>query len=202
VHWQLQATPEGVRPGAPVGLVRFVPETVEPAAAYADGLWGGGGDERVDRGVARVQAMLGFDAVKIPVLQGGRAPADRQALVTWGERPAGLRPIEQPWPGRIPAPAPTRVFTTPWATSVVAADGRPVLVDARGAVNAAPERFHTGARHGWRRVRSWAGPWPVDEGWWSGGRGPVARFQVVDHDGSAWLLRCDGDQWWTEAAYE
>lgn len=202
VHWQLQATPDGVTVGAPVGLVRFVPETVEPAAAHADGLWGGDNDVRVDRGVARVQAMLGYDAVVVPVRQGGRSPADRQALVPWGERPTGLRPLDQPWPGRVPAPAPSRVFAEPLATAVVGATGQPVVVTERGSVTCEPARFRTPA--GWQPVDAWAGPWPVDEQWWeAGGDGcRTARFQVVGVDGSAWLMRCDGDTWWTEASYE
>ena len=206
VHWQLQATAEGVTVGAPVGLVRFVPETVEPSAVHADGLWGGDNDDRVDRGVARVQAMLGYDAVVVPVRQGGRSPADRQALVPWGERATGLRPPELPWPGQVPPPAPTRVFAEPWATAVVGPAGQPVAVTERGAVTCEPTRFHTGAATGWQPVEAWAGPWPVDEQWWDLGStqapGRTARFQVVGADGSAWLMRCDGDQWWTEAAYD
>ena len=221
VHWQLQAAPHrGGVVGAPVALVRFVPETVEPAAEHADGLWGGNGAERVDRGVARVQALLGYDAVVVPVRQGGRAPADRQALVPWGERPVGLRPLDLPWPGAVPGPAPTRVFPEAWATAMVGPGGRPVVVDDRGAVSCEPTRFHTGELHGWQQVRAWAGPWPVEERWWvstgldrpepeprapdrpSAPRGPVARFQVVGADGAAWLMRCEGDRWWTEAAYE
>jgi protein ImuB len=214
VHWQLQATPEGVTVGAPVGLVRFVPETVEPAAAHADGLWGGDNDDRVDRGVARVQAMLGYDAVVVPVRQGGRSPADRQALVPWGERPTGLRPPELPWPGQVPSPAPTRVFAEPWATSVVGPAGQPVAVTDRGRVTCEPARFAVPASRGgsstsWQPVEAWAGPWPVDEQWWevSAGSttersGRIARFQVVGADGRAWLMRCEGDRWWTEAGYD
>jgi protein ImuB len=202
VHWQLQATPAGALVGAPVGLVRFLPETVEPAAAHADGLWGGGTDDRVDRGVARVQAMLGYDAVVIPVRQGGRSPADRQALVPWGQRPTGLRPPDLPWPGQLPSPAPTRVFAEPWATAVVGPAGQPVTVTPRGAVSCVPTRFHSGSLAGWQPIDAWAGPWPVDEQWWEAGRGPAARFQIVGVDGRAWLMRCEGGQWWTEAAYE
>ncbi|MCW2787076.1 MAG: putative DNA-directed polymerase [Marmoricola sp.] len=204
VHWQLQATPAGVLVGAPVGLVRFVPETVEPAAAHADGLWGGGTDDRVDRGVARVQAMLGYDAVVVPVRQGGRSPADRQAHVPWGERPTGLRPPDLPWPGRVPSPAPTRVFAEPWATSVVGAAGQPVVVTDRGAVSCVPARFHSGSTAGWQPIDSWAGPWPVDEQWWESSTGsrPAARFQIVGVDGRAWLMRCDDRGWWTEASYD
>ena len=205
VHWQLQASPTGALVGAPVGLVRFVPEVVEPAAAHADGLWGGGTDELIDRGVARVQAMLGYDAVVVPVRQGGRSPGDRQLLVPWGERPSAVRSPDLPWPGSIPAPAPTRVFVEPWATAVVGAHGRPVAVTDRGVLTGVPERFHTGSGSGWQQVQDWAGPWPVSEQWWESSERPgalVARFQIVGVDGSAWLMRCDGDRWWTEAAYE
>ncbi|MFL6160065.1 MAG: DNA polymerase Y family protein, partial [Marmoricola sp.] len=58
---------------------------------------------------------------------------------------------------------------------------------------------------GWQQVQDWAGPWPVSEQWWESSERPgalVARFQIVGVDGSAWLMRCDGDRWWTEAAYE
>jgi protein ImuB len=202
VHWQLQAQPDGLLVGAPVGRARFVPETVEPLAKHAEGLWGGT-DERVDRGVARVQALLGYEAVVTPVRQGGRAPADRQRLVPWGERPTGLRAPDQPWPGHIPPPAPSRVFSEPWATAVVDENRRPVSVTPRGVVTGAPSRFRTGAAPGWQRVHSWAGPWPVDEQWWTGGSATLtARFQMVGVDGRAWLMRCSDGQWWTEAAYE
>jgi protein ImuB len=203
VHWQLQATPRGVLVGAPVGLVRFTPETVEPAAAHADGLWGGGTDERVDRGVARVQAMLGYDSVVVPVRQGGRSPTDRQLLVPWGERPVAVRQPDLPWPGSVPSPAPSRVFAEPWATAVVGPNGQPVSVTDRGVLTSAPTRFHSGSGSGWQAIDSWAGPWPVDEQWWdSPARGLVARFQIVGVDGRAWLMRCAGGQWWTEASYD
>ncbi len=218
VHWQLQATPAAndvgySMVGAPVGLVRFVPETVEPAAAHADGLWGGGTDELIDRGVAKVQALLGYDAVVVPVRQGGRAPADRQVLVPWGERAWGLRAPDLPWPGGLPSPAPSRVFVEPWAAEVVGVNGQPVAVTERGLLTGVPTRFwikqsHTGSTPGWQPVDAWAGPWPVDEQWWEVStkrdprRGLVARFQIVGTDGLAWLMRCDAGQWWTEASYD
>ena len=203
VHWQLQATPEGVLVGAPIGLVRFVPETVEPAAAHADGLWGGGTDERVDRGVARVQAMLGYDSVVVPVRQGGRSPADRQLLVPWGERPTAVRPPDLAWPGSVPSPAPSRVFVEPWATSVVGPAGQPVTVTDRGVLTSPPTRFHSGSTVGWQVIDSWAGPWPVDDQWWDEAAARrLARFQVVGVDGSAFLMIVEGGQWWTEAKYD
>jgi protein ImuB len=64
-------------------------------------------------------------------------------------------------------------------------------------LTAAPERFHTGSSSGWQQVQDWAGPWPVSEA------GVLkARVQIVAVDGSAWLMRCDGSSWWTEASYD
>ena len=144
VHWQLQSaagrrlaaraarTPGAVR--APIDRVRFVPEVVEPAAAHGEALWGAASDDLVERGVARVQGMVGFDAVRRPVLQGGRSPAARQALVPWGERAVDLRPVDRPWPGRVPGPAPVRVFA-----------------DAPGRRGASTTRGRDGVRHRPRR---------------------------------------------------
>ena len=129
---------------APIDRIRFVPEVVEPAAAHGEALWGSASDDLVERGVARVQGMVGFDAVRRPVLQGGRSPSARQALVPWGERAVDLRPVDRPWPGRVPGPAPVRVFATPPAAEVVDDAGRDVCVTDRGVVTGEPRRFRVG----------------------------------------------------------
>jgi protein ImuB len=206
VHWQLQGSSSlrsrhaSGQVRAPVERVRFLPEAVEPAAAHSEGLWGGSGEEMVERGVARVQAMVGFDAVTRPVLQGGRGPADRQAAVAWGERATGLRPVDRPWPGRVPGPAPCRVFPEPAAAEVRDRVGRAVAVTERGVVSGEPARFLL--EGGWQPVVAWAGPWPVDESWWSDGAGRASRFQVVGADGRAWLLVCGPEGWRVEAGYD
>ncbi|QCW50885.2 DNA polymerase Y family protein [Nocardioides dongxiaopingii] len=213
VHWQLQpAAGSALRSRkqsgsvrAPIERVRFVPETVEPAAAHGEALWGGSSDDLVERGVARVQGMVGFDAVRRPVLQGGRSPASRQATVPWGERAVDLRPVDRPWPGRVPGPPPVRVFTSPLLADVVDDVDRPVAVTERGAVTAEPRRFRVGGdrvRLPWQPVSAWAGPWPVDETWWAGGAGLRSRFQVVGADGRAWLMVCGADGWSVEAGYD
>lgn len=220
VHWQLQSasTVEGSgaslrarketgRVGAPIERVRFVPEVVEPAAAHGEALWGNASDDLVERGVARVQGMVGFDAVRRPVLQGGRTPAARQSLVPWGERPVDLRPLDRPWPGRVPGPAPVRVFASPPSAEVVDGTGHDVRVTERGVVSGEPHRFRVlGGRDAqrlpWQPVTAWAGPWPTDEAWWSGGARPTARFQVVGADGRAWLLVRGPEGWVLEAGYD
>ena len=216
VHWQLQSADVGgslrarkdsgaVR--APIERIRFVPEVVEPAAAHGEALWGSASDDLVERGVARVQGMIGFDAVVRPVLQGGRSPSARQALVPWGESAVELRPLDRPWPGRVPGPAPVRVFAAPPTAEVVDDSGQDVRVTDRGVVTGEPRRFRVHGRVGaavlpWQPVKAWAGPWPTDESWWSGGAGRSTRFQVVGADGRAWLLLRAPDGWSLEAAYD
>ncbi|MFT4081355.1 MAG: DNA polymerase Y family protein [Nocardioides sp.] len=221
LHWQIGGQTDG-RPGgrrrageiaSAITRVRFVPGEVVPESVHADGLWGGT-DARVERGVARVQGMLGPDAVVAPMLQGGRSPGDRQAVRSWGAlRPGGpgeggLRDPALPWPGSIPPPAPARVLAEPWPAEVADASGRPVVVRVRGGVSGEPSRFRTAPGERWQPVAAWAGPWPVTEQWWEPGGGRrIARFQLVGVDGRAWLLRydCDGPggpAWATEAAYD
>ena len=111
-----------------------MPEVVEPAAAHGEALWGGASDDLVERGVARVQGMVGFDAVRRPVLQGGRSPAARQSLVPWGERAVDLRP-RRPAVARAGARAGTGAgLRHPPVAEVVDDAGREVRVTDRGVV--------------------------------------------------------------------
>jgi protein ImuB len=199
LYWQLQGDPAP----DPVSEVRFVPETVESMADHGEGLWGSAPDERVERGVARLQGMLGPEEVLAPAVQGGRSPRQRQLLTPWGDRAATARPTALPWPGSIPPPAPARVFPQPHAALVTGADGRPVAVTSRGLVTGDPVLFTVDQMSPPTRVQAWAGPWPIDELWWDPVQArQVARFQVVGVDGSAWLLVVENGRWWCEARYD
>jgi len=198
LRWQLAT---GI-PG-PVDGVRLIPEVVEPLSTHADSLFGGAPDDRVVRGIARVQGMVGHEGVLSVGVQGGRGPADRTLTTPWGEQPAEVRPIERAWPGRIPAPAPATVFTRPAEALVVGAEGQPVVVTGRGSITCPPERFRASADAAWQPVASWAGPWPIEELWWDEvASRRIARFQVVGVDGSAWLMVVENGRWFTEARYD
>ena len=99
-----------------------------------------------------------------------------------------------------------RVFATPPVAEVVDDTGREVHLTDRGVVTGEPRRFRVDGVDGqglpWQPVTAWAGPWPTDEGWWSGGTGITARFQVVGSDGRAWLLVRSPVGWSLEAAYD
>jgi protein ImuB len=205
VRWQLQGSGEvGLRSG--VTRVRVSPEAVDAIGNHEGGLWGGGPDERIHHGLSRVQSMLGHGAVLMPAVGGGRTLSDRQQLVAWGDRlpdgrQPGARPVDQPWPGRLPDPLPATVFSPRHPVHVLSADGGSVTVDERGAVSSPPARFSaTGTEM--RRLTAWAGPWTIDERWWSADARSAWRFQAVDETGCAWLLVLDAGGWWAEARYD
>lgn len=209
VRWQLAEEQEGLRSG--VALVRISPEAVDEAAHHAPALFGGGPDERVHHALSRVQAMLGHRGVLTPAIGGGRWLVERQVLVPWGDRDerdrrgkgaAGLAAQRaRPWPGSLPDPLPTTVFAEPVPVDVRALGGENVDVDARGNVSAVPAFLVEGGRR--HAIDAWAGPWPVVERGWDAARARRAhRFQVVDADGGAWLLVCEGTEWTAEAVYD
>ena len=79
VRWQLEGwyrSPE--RPTGPITLIRLTPCEVVPADGRQLGMWGerSEADERAARALARVQGLLGPEAVTVPRLSGGRRPAD------------------------------------------------------------------------------------------------------------------------------
>lgn len=194
IRWQL----EGWQPSSGVTMVRLVPVQVVPTGAHQQSLWGGSsaGDERAHRALARVQTLLGHGSVLTPVREGGRTPGERTRFVAWGDEPLAERHPERPWPGHLPAPAPSVLIDPPRAVQVLDDAGRPVTITARGAVPSPPARLQIGGA-GPLTITAWTGPWPLDDTWWSpaadaDASGPRrrARFQLVDLHGRAYLVTC------------
>ncbi len=74
--------------------------------------------------------------------------------------------VDQPWPGRLPTPAPATVLPEPAPIAVRTADGALLAVDARLALTGVPAAVQIG-REPAVAVVGWAGPWPVEERWWA-----------------------------------
>ncbi|GAB3045408.1 DNA polymerase Y family protein [Parafrigoribacterium mesophilum] len=203
VRWQLQGADRSDSPlDCAVIRVRVTPESVDAIGNHEEGLWGAGPDERIHHALSRVQSMLGHDGVLTAAVGGGRTVADRQNLVPWGDRGQLTRPAPRPWPGHLPAPAPSTVFDVPRPVHVLTAEGTAVRVDERGILSAPPAQFSDAGRRA-RQVSAWAGPWPVDERWWDAASARrVNRFQLVDEEGTGWLLVLQGESWWAEARYD
>ena len=184
-----------------VTLVRISPEAVDAASHHRPAIFGAAPEERVHHALSRVQAMLGHRGVVTPMIGGGRWLAERQVLVPWGDRAVVAKERARPWPGSLPDPLPTTVFAEPPTVEVLALGGATVDVDERGAVSAVPAVLVESGRR--RAIEAWAGPWPVIERGWDAARSRRAhRFQLVDADGAAWLVVCEGDSWTAEATYD
>jgi protein ImuB len=219
-RWQLEGwlhRSGPARPSSGVARLTLVPDEVVAATGRQLGLWGARSDrsDDVTRAVARLQALLGPDAVTVPEYRGGVGPGERirlvpAALVDLGEeRPsAEQRWVDEPWPGRLPTPSPARVHPDPLPVEVLDADGRPVGVDGRGRISGPPACLvfgggGTGVPSGRSTVAGWAGPWPVEQRWWD----PLtsrrrARLQVLIDDGSAHLAVLEQQVWTIEASYD
>jgi protein ImuB len=194
----------------------IVPDEVVPLSGRQLGFWGGdlAAADRADRALARVQGMLGFDAVVTGVAQGGRTPAERIRWVPWGEPREAERPLlaaagERPaWPGALPPPSPTRLFDPPLPAELLDSDGRPVIVSGRGETSAPPAALRCrGLRDGGGPVVAWAGPWPHDLRWWDvRARRRRVLWQIVtesDRGGTvACLVALEGGRAGVEALYD
>jgi len=199
VRWQLDGwlTASGGLSGG-LTLIRLAPDEVKPDGGRQLGFWGGAAeaDERAGRGLARVQGILGIDAVVTAVLTGGRSPAEQVRVVPWGDARQAA-PVAEPWPGQVPSPAPATVHVPPLPTEVVDVEGAPVAVTGRGLLAAEPARVAGAA------VTAWAGPWLADERWWDPpAHRRRARFQLVTDDGVARLVALENGRWWVEATYD
>ena len=213
VRWQLDGWLHAnvrQRPTGGITQLWLQPDEVIAADGRQLGFWGGdaGAADRAVRAIARVQGLLGADAVPVPEYAGGRGPGEQVRLVPAAavdlaaERPAA-RPdwVVAPWPGRLPNPSPATLHPDAVPVDVVDARGRTVVVDGRCQPTAEPVALRTGRRP--RRIVSWAGPWPVDERWWDPERrSRRVRLQVVTDDGAAHLVVLEGGAWSIAATYD
>ncbi|MDA8039036.1 MAG: DNA polymerase Y family protein [Actinomycetota bacterium] len=228
VRWQLEgwlsAGPGA--PGAPtsgVMSIRLSAGEVIPEEGRQLGIFGEPAEvrQRVGRQVARIQSLLGHEAVGTAVAVGARSPAEQVCFVPFGETREEPASVRHPWPGRLPSPAPAVVYPVRLSVAVLGADGNEVGVTGRGCCTAEPavvdlggvgragngdgggdggERRHGGGR---RSVVGWAGPWPAEERWWDPHTARRrARLQVQLEDGSAHVLVLEGGRWRLEATYD
>ena len=206
VRWQLDGwlsnrTAQD-RPTAAVTLLRLQAVEVVSAEALQLPLWGGLGEEdrlRARRALVRVQGLLGPEAVRVPVLSGGRGPAERITLTPLGDEPVPGADPSLPWPGQLPEPSPAVLLDDP--VELLDTQGNPIRVTGRGLFSADPARLTLHARD--ERLCWWAGPWPVDERWWDlDAKGRTARAQVLLEDERAFLLCYRQRRWYLEGSYE
>lgn len=233
-RWQLDGWLSGTAGRAPTGgltLLRVTPLEVRPDGGRQLDFWGGRADSdaRAARAMARVQGLLGPDAVVTAVLVGGRGCGEQVRLVPWGTaaptatagaptapaaptatagaaqtagpQTAAAQTNEMPWPGRLADPSPAVVHPSPLNADLIDGKGRPVAVSGRGMLSAAPAALAVQGGP-FEAVHQWAGPWPLEERWWESGGRRRARMQVVAGAGRAYLVYRESGSWWVEATYD
>ncbi len=191
------------RPTAGIDRLRLIPDGLVRYAGMQPGLWGelGVADERAHRAMVRVQGLLGPDSVFTAVLGGGRGYAERVRMVPWGDERIPEK-ADQPWPGRLPTPAPATVLPEPAPVAVRTADNALLAVDSRLALTGPPMTVQVG-RDPAVAVVGWAGPWPVEERWWAPEEANHrVRLQLTFADGRAVLVAGQGGVWFLEAIYD
>ena len=99
VRWQLEGWyRSSERPTGPITLIRITPCVVAPADGRQLGMWGARSeaDERAAKALARLQGLLGAEAVTVPRLAGGRRPADTGRRVPLHAAEADAGPAQDP----------------------------------------------------------------------------------------------------------
>ncbi|MDT5224120.1 MAG: protein ImuB, partial [Mycobacterium sp.] len=147
VRWQLDGwlshrLARGRPLDAPVTLLRLQAVEVVSAEALQLPLWGGLGEEdrlRARRALVRVQGLLGPEAVQVPVLSGGRGPAERITFTPLGDEPVPRTDPGQPWPGQLPEPSPSVLVDDP--VELLDDQGNSIRVTSRGMFSADPARL-------------------------------------------------------------
>jgi protein ImuB len=175
VWWQLRAWTESA--GIPGGVVQLV---LSPADLSGEGrqltlLEDAEARIEAERAIARVQALLGPDAVLEGRPRGGRDPRERIHWHRWGDSPAVVGELDAPWPGSTPGPSPALMPAEAQLLEVEWDEGIPVRVRVRSR---------------WEPVLNWAGPWRKLGRWWQG-EPHADRYQVVTSLGAMLCERRD-----------
>lgn len=206
IRWQTDAGGRVLeRGGAGITRVRLIPARTERTAAHEPALWSTEPDERVHHRFSQVQGRLGHTGIGTVELDGGRLLAERQRFIPWGTK-RGSHRAAAPWPGALPGPHPSTVFSAPPRAELLDAAGRPVGIDANDLLSATPATLRvtdgsTGGALFESTVEGWSSPWVVRERWWEG-RAARFRLQLRLADGSAWLIRSENDRWCAEGKYD
>jgi protein ImuB len=204
----LRARLEGVVLRAPVAGLRLAAQQLESGGVQVALFSAGDPDpDAVGIALARLDAALGeHHALRARIVDGPRVEA-RFAL-----EPFTLEPLVTPtWPGAAAAtpslPAPSAGIAPAFDRAGPAAGVQFGLIDPAPVdvlLRAGMPRFIGSPPQAILEV---AGPWRIDEGWWTratGGGTPLARdeYDVLLEDGALVRIAREGDAWTIRGTYD
>ncbi len=135
-----------------------------------------------------------------------RPPSTNRRRVPTRRSVGGNRVRETPpsWPGRLPVPSPATVPPQPLPAELFDTEGRPVRLTGPDLLSAPPHQLvvHGEGPAGTWIVQGWAGPWPLQQRWWSPDAVVSSRVQVLAADGAAFLLLTTDGRWWVTGIYD
>lgn len=209
VRWQLDAwvSASSERLDGHITAVELCASGVGSLGPSGIPLWGQGDETaRAERAAERLQALCGTDAVLRAERCGGRHPEAQvslQPLIAPRSKPA----TNQPWPGQIPGPAPSRLYHRALPICLFDQCGNEIAVPALSeAWISAPASYRLATAPAplpaAGEVESWAGPWPLVERWWSAQARARLCLQLVPASGAPLLIGTKDGSWVVEGCYD
>lgn len=192
------------------------------ARRYEPELWAETASQRLHHQLSRLQGTLGYAMVATARVQGGRLLHERAHTEPWGSGSSVTRHgvdmfTAEPWPGSLPEPRPTIVYSPPQPVTLLSTEFTPIAVDHDDLLVQQPATFYppqdtaesVAARHSKQsefksersQVSQWSAPWPIREHWWRGVP-PTHRLQLTTDNGTAWLLLHRHGKWYAEGRYD
>ena len=209
VRWQMEAWLRSRTLTSGVVVMRLVPVELRASSGRQLGLWDPFGEqaEMAVKAAQRLASLLGPEAVRVAEWRGGRDPAEAFArtsiaLVDLAHRAATAVTPDRRFVGALPSPTPACVHHRPFDVHVLDVHRRAVIVSGRHEMSGVPTHIVMDGNE--LDIRSWSGPWPVEERWWDPQRHRRAvRMQVVvgENPSVAFVLTLEQGRWRATARY-
>ncbi|MFY9190742.1 MAG: DNA polymerase Y family protein [Lawsonella sp.] len=198
--WFTARKKQHTTPSAALQFVWIAPVETHYAGEHQPDLWSGDTQQDVKRKkcVSRVQGLLGGAEVLHPVPSGGWGADSRIMWLPYGDEPTkdNKKAAHAPWEGKLLAPLP--VHRQHQKIGLYDSSQQHITVSGRGTLSAPPHHVKVGnVSH---KIINWAGPWTINDAWWSAHPERYALLQVAVHN-NLFLLNCQQGTWYIEGEY-
>ncbi len=201
-RWQLDAWMASPEEGSGIVRLELMMSDLIPVGFRPEPLWGGRSvhAEQAARSASRLQTMMGEDEVRMVQYAGGRIPLERYRSHQWNEVVVQGNPVDAPWPGAIPDPAPAVLHPQGEPRELQGKCGHSLGVRGDGQLICSQCGDSEPGLLSGKRIENFAGPWIVEQRWWD--RPTRRAYLQVIHEDAARLVYCEGGHWYEEGRYD